>query len=902
MRTWLLRTVLVLTLGATAASLLSRSEEKKPDVPLTLQEQNSELARLREVFASVKKLPEGARWVEVQAGPAGEKTWHKGWLIRESKTEVQLLTEDGSCETLNKRKLAAGRPPAEFSRSDVWAVRAGDYDKFCREFMARKKEATNDPNEPGVYRFNRERSAAESAVLDSARLACWASATGKDDLSRELLKRAAEKLRAVSSTYGGYTYETKLHQFVARRTAPDLQDGADALEDDRNPRDSRLRTLRWNRALAKIPYRPDHDAILRTVKQLESLTAEDKAWKEPTKDELARMDVKQKAVYWLYHLRDLNVEQSASPGMCMVLTDSPWAAFQSHQRDRDAPNPAVELKKLGYEALPHIIAHLDDDRPTRCVGFWRFYAPDSYYTLTYGDCCQQIFEAIVLHPIYERASTSGYPLRDGKGKQCKERAEKWWKEFQKKGEKRMLIEATARGVRVSDDNAERLVARYPEAAFEPLRDGIRSAKEDWIRSNMLNCIRQLKDERVVAFLAEEAKGPHLYARVNAVEGLLERGREEGVALLVAEWSKLDFDKVDSFHSNGAERLLAALARCGSDKAIAALAARWKTTPLDWRHRTLDQLVQADKDFAKKPFTPTANRAVEDFLISCLGERAERHRRRTCDLAANALAVRWGEPKLFDLAAPLSVRNRRIVEVQNVWRKNRAMDPLPVPEARKVPAVADAAVTPSLKTVVGPSAAEAQRDAATVVERLGLGALPRVSKELVSLPKDHPARHRLSKLAGRLACIVGEVRFSDDSVARPDAMRKAAESLKNRPLSEEAFVELLVAIQRHAPEVSGGIVVALDRDGDGTGIQLEIRVLPRCDPAEGESVHLRRTQEVAVDGHELLCSTSATVGIGKETPSEWDSGDWKELRSSLRNAMEAPPDKQFQVRVEVTRGR
>src|SRR5262249_516882 len=210
-----------------------------------------------------------------------------------------------------------------------------------------------------------------------------------------------------------------------------------------------------------------------------------RAWKEPSKQELAKMDVKQKATYWLHHLRDLHVTQSSSPGMCMVLTDSPWSLSQD-LAEKDTPNPAMELKNLGYEVLPQIIAHLDDARPTRCIGFWRHYSPDGYYTLTYGDCCQQIFEAIALHSIYERTTTVGYPLRDGLGKQCKERAERWWQEFQKKGEKQVLIEGTRRGDRDSYLNAERLVKKFPGAAFDPLCEGIRSAKEDWIRSNMLN--------------------------------------------------------------------------------------------------------------------------------------------------------------------------------------------------------------------------------------------------------------------------------------------------------------------------------------------------------------------------------------------------------------------------------
>lgn len=178
----------------------------------------------------------------------------------------------------------------------------------------------------------------------------------------------------------------------------------------------------------------------------------------------------------------------------------------------------------------------------------------------------------------------------------------------------------------------------------------------------------------------------------------------------------------------------------------------------------------------------------------------------------------------------------------------------------------------------------------------------MSKELASLPKNHPARKALSKLANRLACIVSDVRFSDDSVGRFDAMHEAAESLKNQPLTEKAFVELLVAIHKLVPAESGGMVIALDRDGDGTGIQLEIRVLPRRDPAKGGAVHLRRDEEVVVDGRELLNSMSVTVGIGQETRAEWDSAEWKTLVSALQKVLATQSRKQFQVRVEVTRGR
>ena len=41
-----------------------------------------------------------------------------------------------------------------------------------------------------------------------------------------------------------------------------------------------------------------------------------------------------------------------------------------------------------------------------------------------------------------------------------------------------------------------------------------------------------------------------------------------------------------------------------------------------------------------------------------------------DLAAEALAGRLGEPKLFDITDPLQVRARQRVEVKNAWLRRR----------------------------------------------------------------------------------------------------------------------------------------------------------------------------------------------------------------------------------------
>jgi len=472
--------LLLLAFGIVSGESRSQPDEKQPKASLSVEEQDSELSKLCEIFGSVDKLPaKGARWVEIQAHSGERATSISGWLVRESDSEIHVLTENGWKGGIDKKQYAA-------------KMRDADFAEFCQNLLAEKKKPfAADPNEIGAYQ--RERANVDAAVVNAARLAAWASTVGNEDLARQLVRRALDKLRERRS-YSGLPARRKLHEFVAGETSPHSEEGDSWNGQD--PKVVRIKSLNWNRALAKVPYRPDHDAILARIRQLESLIAEDKAWKEPSKEELVEMNIKQKATYWLHHLRDLDVIQTTQPGRCMVLIDPPR---------KGTPNSAVELMKLGHEILPQIIAHLDDDRPTRCIGYWRFYAPEGFYTLTYGDCCQQIFEGIALHTIYDRASTSGYPIRDGQGKQCKKRAENWWQEFQTKGEKQVLIEATRRGNRDSYLNAERLVPKFPEVAFEPLRDGIRAAKEGWIRSSMLNYMRQLKDDRVVEFLREQAK-------------------------------------------------------------------------------------------------------------------------------------------------------------------------------------------------------------------------------------------------------------------------------------------------------------------------------------------------------------------------------------------------------------
>jgi hypothetical protein len=653
--------------------------------------------------------------------------------------------------------------------------------------------------------------------------------------------------------------------------------------------------------LVKIPYRPKHKDTVAAISHYESLVAEDKAWKEPTKEGFAKFNAQQKVDYWMYHLRDLDVHQTSQPGMCYVLTDR-FGFDGQHMSAGKKPNAAVELKKLSYDAIPKLIAHLEDGRPTKCVGYWRNFAPETYHTLTYGDCCQQIFEAIALTSIYKRSDTNGYPHRDGVAKQCKERAEVWWKDFQKKGEKQVLIEGVSLGGRNSDWQAERLIEKYPGAAFVPVAAGIRAAKEDWIRSNMLNSIRGLKNDRLVPLLREEAKGPFLKTRVNACVGLLERGYEDAVGLLVREWksAKVNDDRQDW----NLRDLRSALVRCGKVDALDAIFARWNEMKVDAKLEILRSMSDWQKDYTGKSATKELSKAIEMRLVFSLGERDEdQNLSRICDAAAFGLSKQWNSPKLFDPKAGPAARNRAVLTVKNVWLKSQGKEQVVVSAPVKLVTEAKE-VEPLLAAIVTAPMSSDAKNAIARIERLGLPSLEHLRRQIKNFKEEEPARKSLEAVASRIACTVAVVQFSDDSVAKPAEILKIVESLKNKPLSADSFVEAMLAVSKLVPANAGGLCLAIDRDGDDTGMQLEIRVLPRNNPKTGESLHLRREETIRIGGAHFHHSLGASAGIGSDagTPMAWSRKNLDSFATQLKAALESPSNTQLQVRLSIASGR
>jgi len=134
---------------------------------------------------------------------------------------------------------------------------------------------------------------------------------------------------------------------------------------------------------------------------LDRMAEEDKVWSEPK--DLDKLDLQERIKYHMYHLRNVQAEQWSQPGTCHVL----FPGFGIVADSKRKPNAAIELKKIGQDAIPVLIEVLDDRRPIRSVGYWRNFWPQRTI-LRYQDAAIQILDALLPVPFYRESSTAAY--------------------------------------------------------------------------------------------------------------------------------------------------------------------------------------------------------------------------------------------------------------------------------------------------------------------------------------------------------------------------------------------------------------------------------------------------------------------------------------------------------------
>lgn len=97
----------------------------------------------------------------------------------------------------------------------------------------------------------------------------------------------------------------------------------------------------------------------------------------------------------VYDLRDLGMQQFVQPNSGLRIIGPGSLRFDDMLgKDKAESDAAKQLRDLGYDAIPTLIDHIDDDTLTRSVDYWRNFT-FSHRVLTVGECCGQIIDAIL---------------------------------------------------------------------------------------------------------------------------------------------------------------------------------------------------------------------------------------------------------------------------------------------------------------------------------------------------------------------------------------------------------------------------------------------------------------------------------------------------------------------------
>jgi hypothetical protein len=351
--------------------------------------------------------------------------------------------------------------------------------------------------------------------------------------------------------------------------------------------------------------------------------------------------------------------------------------------DKKHAGPSKELLKLGYDAMPQLIDALQDDRFTRTVVHYKF----AQRVVRVGESCQWLIRRISGRNFGPESDSKADMSEDQKTAEMKKNVQAWWTEFQKNGEKQMLIEGTQAGDSSSVQQGRMLSERYPDVALVALNKGIVAAKHPWDKAELLTIAAKIKGDATTALLRRELKSSAQEVRVAAARGLHARDHADGVKAMIDEWQNRpgDWDR-----DRGVSQLITFLAECNRPEAIQVLGKDLRKRPIAERLAVMEEVWKL-RDNDKHRLPATVATARDELLVQALDD-VERYvglsggwgdkcasDPRICDLAGHFLSRVWKQPEAFDLAGTLETRDRQRFELQNIWRKKQGIEALPMPK-------------------------------------------------------------------------------------------------------------------------------------------------------------------------------------------------------------------------------
>lgn len=342
-----------------------------------------------------------------------------GWVLSESEEEITILENTLVTRTYRKERSLPKNwdyykkeHPKDKPLPGCYNVL--DFEKFCRNFI---KAGVVDYYGRWFDHYPR---GGRGHATEAAIYAYWAFRLG-------LRKESADLMELATKSHQSHFRSHSLLEQVTAEIVTNIRWQAITGANSGKPRPEVLKM--WQLAVRLTGGKSEESRQM--VRLYEEMISEDEKWVEPKEDDIKKMSDAEKTSYWMYKLRDAAATQGGQPGSCY--------AFGRYSGHRGSQNPADKLYELGWSAIPTLIEHLDDPRPTRCMGYYRNFSLGSFYLLRYGDCCQQIFKAVTGIQLTRFSPIFTSITEEGKAPKCKQEAGKWWSKYKNGGPEKYYL-------------------------------------------------------------------------------------------------------------------------------------------------------------------------------------------------------------------------------------------------------------------------------------------------------------------------------------------------------------------------------------------------------------------------------------------------------------------------------
>lgn len=647
---------------------------------------------------------------------------------------------------------------------------------------------------------------------------------------------------------------------------------------------------RFREVLKRFPGSEYAERAKALLVGIEPQLAAERSYRVPNWKAWQRLSTEEKLRHLVFNLKDLDGQQLSQPGSCSVFSASqrfpPGAPPRPRPGQFFGPGTSVADRfiDLGWLSIPTLIELIDDRRPTRSLGYWRTFAPDSFLVLTYGDAAVQILERIC----GERFSASSeYVSVDGAGS-VKAAALGWWKKHGQESE------FETRASRLRELGVDAVSQTFPIFGIDPVRAQalileILPNARGTTRTGFLVALGRFGDEKALAHLEREvATSAPLVDRVAVATELAERGRSAWRAPLAEELEQIATKSKPAARASSSPLLITR----GSPEEQLDVTRRLflllvtrggSKEQLDAR-RLLPRLGLWLPDLVgnlcRQSSQPGARAVLADILTNPLPGRLSPHQSeelltRVAGSLAAALDLPqpgFNAPQYLSRGAAACWR----VEVLNRWRKGEGQAALPLPKPPSIPIA-----PPQLLAKAHAELLRIPTQGLASFHALGLSGLAPLQSAVAALPADHPGIPASEPVLAALASTTRHVEVHGvENLAAPRRaeVEHAWRVQVGRPASAGLLVALIRAELRSRPV--GRATLTLSRGADGTGVELRLHLGPSSNLG-----HVSFDCEASLGTHGIM-SARGTYSSAKRLAAS--DAQWSQIKSCLERILGAPP--------------